>query len=82
MILEIGLIVFAIPIGFLISYLARDELIKGRLWFKLLALASLVVSISFYFKQGMVIGNTSLFVFILSGVSYLMSFSSIVEKVK
>jgi len=40
----------AFPTGYLLAYLARDELVSGRKWFVLLAIASVVASlpVAFY----------------------------------
>jgi len=48
---EILILVVAIPIGYLISYLARDELAQGRKWFKLIVFLSLILGIVFWFIQ-------------------------------
>jgi len=45
MILYIIILVLAFPAGYLLAYLARDELIAGRKWFMLLAVLSLVFSV-------------------------------------
>ena len=49
MILEIIVLLFAFPIGYLIAWLAKDELIIGRNWFYLIIVLSFFVGIWFYF---------------------------------
>ena len=42
MILEIIILILAFPLGFLIAWLARDELIEGREYFKILVIMSAI----------------------------------------
>jgi len=53
--LYVAIIILAFPVGYLLSYLARDELVAGRKWFYSLTIVSLVVAamlgfINFAFK--------------------------------
>jgi len=50
-ILYIIILLLAFPTGYLLAYLARDELIAGKKWFLLLALASLISSIALSFMN-------------------------------
>ena len=72
--LLIGLVLLlAIPAGFLISWLARDELIIGRKWFK-----SVIIVFSVFAGWMALIGRnaealTALFFVIVSFISYYKS---------
>lgn len=73
MIIQIIILLIAIPVGLLIAYLARDELIQGRFYFKIISIASFIISISFYIKQSYIIANTSFFILIISAISLMQS---------
>lgn len=73
MLLEIFIIALAIPAGFLISWMARDELIVGKKWFIVLIVlftASGVIAI--VFKQPSA-AFTSFFIAIISAVAFWKS---------
>jgi hypothetical protein len=73
MIIEIILLVLAIPVGYLIAWLARDELVDGRKWFKLLIILSSALALFFYpFNYGY-ISLSLLFIAIVSFISFLKS---------
>jgi len=55
MLIEVVLVSMAIPTGLLISWMARDELIIGRNWFKIIALISIIMCLYF-----LIIGNASI----------------------
>ncbi|MDP4039745.1 MAG: hypothetical protein Q8P57_04160 [Candidatus Pacearchaeota archaeon] len=48
MILNIIILLLAIPVGFLISWLSRDELINGKKYIKILFIASILGIIGFW----------------------------------
>jgi hypothetical protein len=52
MVLEIVALLLAIPVGYLIAYLARDELVVGRKYFKILIWTS-VLGIVIFWAMGM-----------------------------
>ncbi len=72
MILEIAILLLAIPIGFLIAYLCHDELIQGRIWFRLLTLLAFITGIYFYRSQPP-ISWTSAFIIIVALISLYKS---------
>lgn len=74
MILQILLIIIAFPVGLLIAYMARDELIQGRKWFVTLSILSAVVSVIAFSYKETTIGFASLFIIISTAVSYYKSF--------
>ncbi len=73
MILPIVLLILAIPTGYLIAWLARDELKQGRLWFRILIIASLLSGIFFYLYDYNHISLTSFFITIVSVISFVKS---------
>ncbi len=48
------LLILALPIGYLLAYLTRDELVKGRKYFKLIILMSSVLAVIFLFFNSIV----------------------------
>jgi len=73
MIIEILIVLLAIPIGFLIAWNARDELKQGKEWFRVLMIASVIVGIWFYLTGDQYITWTSLFIFVTSLISLIKS---------
>ena len=73
MIYEIAILILSIPAGLLISWLARDELIAGKKWFKILVIAGVSGIIGGWLFGFSEIAWTSGFVIIVSMVSYLGS---------
>lgn len=62
-------VLLAVPVGYLIAYLARDELVEGRKWFKgLIVLFLIVILFSLMFGDYLIV-LTSLFVIIVSWIS-------------
>ncbi|MDO8563935.1 MAG: hypothetical protein Q7R87_02915 [Nanoarchaeota archaeon] len=72
----IGLIVLAlaIPVGMLVAYMARDELIDGRKWFNVLFIVGVLAGVWFFLTGKNAEGYSSLFVAIIVIVSYIKSF--------
>ena len=73
MILELIIMMLAIPSGYLIAWLARDELVAGRKWFYILIFLSVVVWVVFYFKGKEYASWTSGFIIIVSFISLMKS---------
>ena len=71
MIMEIILLVFAIPTGLLIAWMAKDELKQGRKWFKLLVVSSLAVGLLSWIYNLAYIALTCAFIAIVSSISLL-----------
>ncbi|MBI3334259.1 hypothetical protein HYZ97_02130 [Candidatus Pacearchaeota archaeon] len=71
---SILLILLAVPIGFLIAWQARDELLLGRSWFRALFIASILVGIWAFLSKEPGIGFTCAFILIVSLISYIKSF--------
>ncbi len=73
MIFEIILLILAIPVGYLLAWMARDELIDGEKWFKILFIVSIVLAGLFWvFGQGY-ISWTLLFIAIVALISIIKS---------
>lgn len=74
MLLQTILLILAIPAGFLIAYLANDELVQGRKWFKTLMLLSFLLAVFFAFAKNYTPALTSAFILITTSISYIKSF--------
>lgn len=74
MLLEIILLVLAVPVGFLVAWMARDELVQGRRWFKVLIILGFALGIWFYLTGLKAESLSSFFVAIVSLVSYVKGF--------
>ncbi len=71
--IDIIIILLSIPIGFLISWLARDEIIEGFFYIKLLFALSLILMIFFSFYDE-VLTKTMGFISIVSFISLMKRF--------
>jgi hypothetical protein len=74
MILEILILALAIPAGFLLAWMSRDELVLGRVWFRALIIFSLLAGIWFFLIENKTIALTLAFIFIVTLISYVKSF--------
>ncbi len=73
MIIEISLLILAVPVGFLIAWMTGDELVAGRKWFMVLLVISIVAGIGFcVFGYGYV-GWTFGFIAVVSFISLMKS---------
>ncbi len=73
MISEILILAIAIPVGYLIAWLAKDEIVSWRKWFKVLIISSVIVGIIFYFYEKPYISWTAGFILIVSSISLMQS---------
>ena len=64
----------AIPIGYLIAWLTKEELIIGRFWFKILIIASIIIGSLFYYLEKNYISWTSTFILIVSVIGLMKSY--------
>lgn len=71
LILNIVVILLAIPVGYLIAYLCKDELVAGRRYFRGLVIAGFVLGVTFYLFGYSVIALTCFFIVIVSFISYI-----------
>lgn len=71
MVLNILILVLAIPIGLLIAKMARDELVQGKPWFRILIIASIIAGIWFYLTGQTYITWTAGFAFVVALISLI-----------
>lgn len=74
MIWEIIILVLGIPVGYLIAFLARDELKDGRIWFELIIFVSFIFGIVYYAKDESYVTMTCAFIGVVSLVSLWKSY--------
>ncbi len=74
MLIEIIILILGIPAGYLIAWLARDELVAGRMWFKILIIISILIGIIFYFFDRIYISLSTAFIVIVSAISLMKSY--------
>jgi len=74
MFIEILVLLLALPSGFLLAYLANDELIQGRKWFKVLIILFVILGSWFYLADFKAITYTSGFIIIVSFISLIKSY--------
>ena len=72
--LDIVILILAIPVGFLLAWLARDELVSGRKWFRRIIISALIIGGWFYLIDEKTVALTCLFIIIVTYVSYIKSF--------
>lgn len=72
--LTIIILALAIPAGYLIAWLARDELVDGRKWFKILILISAFLFGFFLLGEQRYVAWTGLFILVVSFISLIKSF--------
>lgn len=75
MLLEIIILLIGIPVGFLIAYLTKDELVAGRKWFKVLIIVFVLVGIWSVLTGWNVVAWTSAFIVVVSLVSFVKSWN-------
>lgn len=73
MILEIIILLLAIPTGFLIAWLTRDELISGKKWFRVLIILSILVGIWFWLIGKTYVSWAAGFILIVSLIALIKS---------
>ena len=64
----------AVPLGFGLAWLARDELVMGRPWFKALIIIAGVLALVFFIFDWMAEAFTCLFIDVVTSISYYKSF--------
>ena len=72
--LSLILIALAFPVGLWIAWLARDELIAGRPWFRILIIAGVLGGLVFLILKTYAAASTSVFIAFLAGTAYWKSF--------
>jgi ABC-type Fe3+ transport system permease subunit len=69
MILEIVILLLAVPVGFFIAWLTKEELRMGRKWFRILIVVSLIGIIGFWIYGVSYVSWTFGFIGIVSTIS-------------
>lgn len=67
------ILLLGVPVGLLIAWMARDELVSGRYWFRILFILAIISEISFFIVGLINESLTSLFIAILALISYVKS---------
>ena len=67
------ILILSIPAGFLIAWLARDELVDGKRWFKIVSSVFAILSVAFFAAGFDYIALTCLFIAIVAYISFLKS---------
>lgn len=73
-IFELFIVLLSVPTGYLVSYMARDELIQGRKWFKAIIMIFVILGTWFFLTGKEHIAFTSLFIVIMAFISYVKSY--------
>jgi hypothetical protein len=68
------IMLLSIPVGYLIAYLCKDELLVGRRWFIILCLTSFIIGSIFFLINSNLIALACFFITIVSSVSFWKSF--------
>ncbi len=71
--LSLIILTLAIPVGYWVAWLARDELVVGRRWFGLLMFLGALAALVFLIVEKYAAAGTSAFIAILAFVSYWKS---------
>jgi hypothetical protein len=72
-ILNVVILLLAIPVGFLIAYLCRDELVQGRKWFQGVIALCFIGAIYFFIVENQIIVFSLAFLAIVAFISLLKS---------
>ncbi|MBU1136627.1 MAG: hypothetical protein ABIG37_02990 [Nanoarchaeota archaeon] len=73
-ILSLIILALAFPIGYLLARLTREELVSGRIWFKLIVFISSISAIIFLFYN-LAVSLTLVFISIVSLISLIKSYN-------
>ena len=73
MLIETIFLLFSIPAGYLIAWMARDELVLGRKWFRYIILASVFSVGWFSLTRNNSIVFASLFILIIAFIAHMKS---------
>jgi ABC-type Fe3+ transport system permease subunit len=74
LLLSITLLLLSIPLGFLIAWLARDELLQGRKWFQRIIALAFLAGIALGVLQEYAGTLTCAFIIVVAYISYRKSF--------
>jgi len=71
--ISILLLLLAVPVGFLISYMAKDELRSGKKYIRILFIFSIIASIWFFLTRDFKFAFSFLFLAIISVISLILT---------
>lgn len=71
MIIELILLILAVPVGFLIAWMARDELKNGRKWFRAIFITFFALGGLFWIYDFGYIALTCAFIAIVGLISFI-----------
>ncbi|MBU0760967.1 MAG: hypothetical protein KJ600_05685 [Nanoarchaeota archaeon] len=74
MLFELIVLLLAVPVGFLLAWLARDELVIGRKWFNALIVVGVIVGGWSFLIGQKAIALTCAFIVLVTFVSLVKSF--------
>ena len=72
MFIELLVLLLGVPVGLLLAWLCRDELVAGRKWLRAVLVVSVVVGVGFLFADVWEFGVVVLFVGVMAGVSLIV----------
>ena len=72
--IEILILLLAFPVGLLVAYMSRDELVIGRRWFTLLFIVSFLAGFWLFLIDKNAEMYSSFFISIVALTSYIKSF--------
>ncbi len=71
--LYFAIFVLAFPAGYWLAYVCKDELVRGREWFRRVMVWSFVLASASFIFYSLHVGLTFIFILIVAGVSYYKS---------
>lgn len=71
LILTILILLTAIPAGYLIAWMAKEELKPGKMWFKILVLGGILGAIIGVFLRQYVLALTFAYMALMAGISLI-----------
>jgi len=73
LLIAMSVLILALPLGYLLAWLCKDEIVQGRKWFKIISLLSFVFGVILIFYN-LTASFTLLFISISTLVSLVKSF--------
>jgi len=73
-IIPLIVLLLSVPVGYLIAWLCKEELVPGRKWFRIIMGASVIIGIWFYLVNLLYITLTMVFILVCVTISLLKSF--------
>ena len=73
LLINILILLLAIPVGYLIAYLCKDELVSYKKYFRILMIVGIIGAIGFKLYGLLVESLTMLFLLVIALMSFLLS---------